>query len=216
VAYATQATKNVWEELHRRIIARYESDKTIDAECLFTKLAWGKDRSCHRMWVLDGKLTIRREGQGGELQGDMFLEGVKIHVEWTPTRYRGPLESVSAPVRVELRFNGRLTATFTNPPRCRADEPRTLMSMAPGTLKVTPDPEPVEIAGLVAGGPDRLQLQCPDRRDNFTQRIPGYCVTGEAASLALRRDRDQTFQCLDDFEPQHFTGRMKLDAPPAP
>src|SRR5687768_11788977 len=70
VAYATQATKNAWEEVRRRIIAKYESDKTIDAECLFTKFAWGKDRSCHRMWVREGKLSIIRPGPAPEFAGE--------------------------------------------------------------------------------------------------------------------------------------------------
>ncbi len=48
-SFATTATRLAWEELRRRTIATYGNDLSTDAECLFAKLAWGGDRSCHRI-----------------------------------------------------------------------------------------------------------------------------------------------------------------------
>jgi hypothetical protein len=47
-SFAVAATKAAWEELHRRITFQYGADTATDAECLFVKLAWGKDLSCRR------------------------------------------------------------------------------------------------------------------------------------------------------------------------
>lgn len=47
-SYAVAATKAAWEELHRRITTKYGDDKATDAECLFVKLALGKDLTCRR------------------------------------------------------------------------------------------------------------------------------------------------------------------------
>jgi hypothetical protein len=218
VAYATQATKNAWEEVRRRIIAKYESDKTIDAECLFTKLAWGKDRSCHRMWVLEGKLTITRPGPAPAFAGEVVLDGVKVHIEWTPARYLDPSQRVSTTVRAEFRFNGRMTATYTNPPGCRADEQRTVTQLIQGMLKVTPDPEPVEVPVLAVPVPYMIPLRCPDQRDNFVERALGLCISGDhPVSLVLKQDEDRPFQCEEGSNrPQRFTGKLKLDRPPGP
>jgi hypothetical protein len=219
VDYATEATKDAWEELHRRIIAKYGSDETIDAECLFTKLGWGKDRSCHRMWVLEGKHTLRRPGPAPEWVGDVVSDGVKIHLEWTPTRYLGPLEPVSAPVQVEYRFNGRVIATFTNP-QCKGE---VNIARAEGgvwgTLKVTPDPEAVELRGWLGAGyfsGDEIKLTCSSRFGNFgaTTPIASRCMGRQLTSLVLKQDENErTFQCSAPFFAELFTGKMKLDRP---
>jgi hypothetical protein len=46
--FATIATRHAWDELRRRVVATYASDRSTGAECLFTKLAWGGDSSCQR------------------------------------------------------------------------------------------------------------------------------------------------------------------------
>jgi hypothetical protein len=48
VRLATQATAALWQALHDRILARYGANPTIDAPCVFHKLAWGGDASCQK------------------------------------------------------------------------------------------------------------------------------------------------------------------------
>lgn len=46
---AIDATRAAWDAVHTRIVRKYEADKSTDAECLFTKLAWGRDGTCRKL-----------------------------------------------------------------------------------------------------------------------------------------------------------------------
>ncbi len=76
VELAKTGTRQAWDELHRRVVAAYDSEET-DGECVFRKLAWGGRESCRRSFRLTGP--------------------VEADVEWSGTvtdhqRYRGDLD----------------------------------------------------------------------------------------------------------------------------
>lgn len=46
---ASAATRAAWDAAHSQIVRKYEGDKSLDVECLFAKLAWGKLGTCRRL-----------------------------------------------------------------------------------------------------------------------------------------------------------------------
>lgn len=220
-AYATLATRNAWEEVHRRILAKYESDKTIDAECLFTKLAWGKGRSCHRMWMIEAtaRQTWRDPVGVGLPAGEVILEGLKIRLEWEPTRYEGPTKDVSAPVQIELEIDGPLRAALTWPPGCRFQIPRTLGETLGGELKVDPEATPIK-PNLQNGDnisfntENTVTTTCPNPLHNFPFLLDPYCVMDASFVFYLAPGPwGRDFTCDDRSHRYRMTGTMVLDGP---
>jgi len=220
-AYATVATKNAWEEVRRRILTKYESDKTIDAECLFMKLAWGLGRSCHRMWVIEATLhqSWRDPVAYGAPAGDVILEGMKIRLEWEPTRYEGPAKDISAPVQVALSADGPLRAELTWPPGCHFQVPRTLGESLGGELKVVPEERPIKLDlqdgdEIAFTTPNSVATTCTNPLHNFPFLLDPYCVMDASFVFILGAGRwGRDFTCDDPSHGYRMTGMMKLDRP---
>ena len=116
-ALAMRATGAAWEALHDRIIARYQQDGVTDGECLFMKLGWGGNRSCHRYWELSGELKFTGNWAGvtdhQALKGTLEISsnGLDARVSWTPVRYPGPhAPPVTAPITGSWTLKGAALA----------------------------------------------------------------------------------------------------------
>jgi hypothetical protein len=149
VALSIRATKSAWKALHDRVVAKYLTD-TTDGECVFTKLAWGGDRSCHRRWGAKGKITTHGTYTipGGTLLHD-FQNDVDISFHTASVEYPGPkAPPVYADVRGTTLQNGTLCQTVITPKvRRRWCDPfkSDTIGSDDARVKVTPNSEPIEL-----------------------------------------------------------------------
>jgi len=186
---SVKATRSAWRALHDRILAKYTTDETIDPECVFMKLAWGGDRSCHRLWQVEGQVTTHEEYQQGEnrLLNDLTLTTVKIKMKTDSVEYPGPrVAAVHADVSGGDRVAGTfceqvVTPKFASRRNCRpfknshaAFFPRT------ARLKVSPNPDPIELdwrlqfPGKKSSCPVVIRL---DLKTGTTQAFPNCAGT---------------------------------------
>jgi hypothetical protein len=150
-AIATRATRTAWQALHDRIVARYETDAT-DGECVFMKLAWDGDRTCHRKWRAEGKIKTHQEYRipGGRLFHELTLTTVQISFRSQAVEYPGPN---SPPVYADVRGTTLQRGTFcqwavtrngTTPKSCQPYRSDTIGS-DDARIKVSPNSDPIEL-----------------------------------------------------------------------
>lgn len=151
VAVSIRATRSAWRVLHDRIVARYLTDAT-DGECVFTKLAWGGDRSCHRKWRADGEIKTHQEYAvpGARLLHDLHLPAFPITFQSQSVEYPGPR---AAPVYADVRGTTRQRGTFCQtvipkkgPVQRRCDPYKSdTIGSDDARVKVTPNSDPIEL-----------------------------------------------------------------------
>jgi len=166
VALSIRSTRHAWKVLHDRIVAKYLTDAT-DGECVFTKLAWGGDRSCHRKWRAEGKVTTHGEyvAPGGRVLHDLPLN-VTISFHSQAVEYPGPRAApVYADVRGTTRQKGIFCLTFIpkkgpTSKRCDPYHSDTIGS-DDARVKVTPNSDPIELDWRVAFPGKALKCKGP-------------------------------------------------------
>jgi hypothetical protein len=206
VALSIRATKSAWRALHDRIVAKYLTDAT-DGECVFTKLAWGGERSCHRLWRVEGQITTHQEyrQQVFRIVTDLTLTTVQIRMKTDSVEYPGPRGAavhagVSGPDRVAGTLCGRqimLVAPFKDIRGCRPFKTQATLSQREARLKVSPNPDPIELD---------WQLQFPGKKD----------VCPVVIRLDLKTETTQSFpNCAGTTIPYtllalRFSGQFKV------
>jgi hypothetical protein len=151
VAVATKATKSAWRMLHDRIVARYLTEDT-DGECVFMKLAWGGDRSCHRKWRATGQINTHQQYAipNGRLFHELTMNNLTLRFHSDSVEYPGPnAPPVYADVRGTTLQRGRFcqwaqTPRGITPQQCQPYKSDTIGS-DDARIKVTPDAEPIEL-----------------------------------------------------------------------
>jgi len=152
---STKATRSAWRALHDRILAKYTTDETIDPECLFMKLAWGGERSCHRLWRVEGQITTHQEylGAGARHLLDLTLTTVQIKMKTDSVEYPGPqVAAVYAPVSGPGRVAGTLCGRLIMPGKpgidrreCHPFKFSNRLSPVEARLRVSPGADPIEL-----------------------------------------------------------------------
>jgi hypothetical protein len=151
VELAEAATASMWRALADRIEARYTSD-TTDGRCVFAKLAWGGNRSCHRKWGATGNIKTHQEYAipGGRLFHELTLDNLSLSFKIASEEYPGPQEPpVYAYVEGTTRQRGTfcqwaVTPNITTPKTCMPYTEDTIGS-DDARVKVTPHSEPIEL-----------------------------------------------------------------------
>jgi hypothetical protein len=151
VAVAEAATAAAWRALGDRIEARYGTVAT-DGKCVFAKLAWGGDRSCHRKWGATAEIKTFQEYAipDGTLFHDLTLDHLSLSFDIGSEEYPGPGEPpVYADVRGSTHQNGTfcqwvVTSKITTPRTCQPYRSDTDGS-DDARVKVTPYSEPIEL-----------------------------------------------------------------------
>jgi len=151
VRMAIQATRDLWESVHQRIVDKYGADQNMDAECLFTKLAWGGGRACHRRWHLTSSgfsASLSQPDVAGEYDQSIGQGQLSASIFWDPVRYAGP----NAPA-AETSVHGQWTITGVLQWQNACNDagasyggqvPIGATGDVSGTMKVTPDQDPIE------------------------------------------------------------------------
>ncbi len=151
-ALAQRATESAWQVLADRIEARYESD-TTNGKCVFAKLAWGGDRSCHKKWGATGMIKTHQEYviPGGRLFHELDMNNLTLSFKIdSSVGYPGPNEP---PVYADVRGTTHQRGTFCQWAVTRnGTTPKTCMPYSEDTIdsddavvKVTPYADPIEL-----------------------------------------------------------------------
>jgi hypothetical protein len=151
LAVAEAATKSAWRALGDRIEARYDSE-TTDGKCVFAKLAWDGNRSCHRKWGAVGGIKTRQEYAvpAGQLIHELDLNDLSLSFHIGSADYLGPdAPAVYADVRGTTHQRGTfcqwaVTSKGSTPKQCQPYRSDTIGS-DDGRIKVTPHAEPIEL-----------------------------------------------------------------------